>query len=106
MADPISSKPPEKKELSVETRLLIAFILMGAVLFLTPYFFKSQVPPPSAPSKKVEPPKTQQPAAAATPAPVAAPVTAGQVSASGEETLTVDTDLYHIVLSNRGAVVR
>ena len=36
MADSSSSGPPEKKELSVETRLLLAFILMGAVCPLRP----------------------------------------------------------------------
>ncbi len=30
----------------------------------------------------------------------------GQVHADGEETIVVDTDLYHVVFSNRGAVVR
>ena len=42
------SKTPatKPKEMSMEVRLLIAFLLMGAVMFLTPYFFKSQVPPP------------------------------------------------------------
>ena len=30
----------------MEVRLLLAFLLMGAVMFLTPYFFKSQAPPP------------------------------------------------------------
>src|SRR5436190_21532386 len=38
------AQPP--KEMSMEVRLLIAFLLMGAVMFVTPYFFKSQVPPP------------------------------------------------------------
>ena len=38
------AQPP--KEMSMEVRLLLAFLLMGAVMFLTPYFFKSQVPPP------------------------------------------------------------
>ena len=37
---------PPKKEMSMEMRLLVAFLLMGAVMFLTPYFFKSQNPPP------------------------------------------------------------
>ena len=31
--------PP--KEISMEVRLLLAFLLMGAVMFLTPYFYKS-----------------------------------------------------------------
>jgi len=37
------AQPP--KEMSMEVRLLIAFLLMGLVMFLTPYFFKSQLPP-------------------------------------------------------------
>src|SRR5436309_15997130 len=34
------------KELSMEMRLLLAFLLMGAVMFVTPYFFKSVAPTP------------------------------------------------------------
>ena len=104
MADSKTSGPGENKELSIETRLLLAFLLMGAVLFTTPYFFKSTQPP--APAKKTE---TAAKPAASTPAP-AAPASAapnpGQVSAQKEESVTVDTDLYRIVFSNRGAVVR
>ena len=50
MAEPVNggsntpAQPP--KEMSMEVRLLLAFLLMGAVMFLTPYFFKSQIPPP------------------------------------------------------------
>src|ERR1700692_2193438 len=51
MADPNSSAPNEKKELSTENRLLLAFVLMGIVLFATPYFFKQPPPPPG---KKVQ----------------------------------------------------
>jgi hypothetical protein len=36
-------QPP--KEMSMEVRLLLAFLLMGAVMFVTPYFFKT--PPPA-----------------------------------------------------------
>ena len=36
---------PPKKELSMELRLLLAFILMGVVLFVTPYFYKNVAPP-------------------------------------------------------------
>ena len=35
---------PPKKEMSMEVRLLLAFLLMGVVMFVTPYFFKSQQP--------------------------------------------------------------
>jgi YidC/Oxa1 family membrane protein insertase len=107
MADLKSSDPGESKELSIETRLLLAFLLMGAVLFTTPYFFKSTQPPP--PDKKTESvaktpaPAQETPVRAAEPAPVAPP--AGQISASKEDTTIVDTDLYRIIFSNRGAVV-
>jgi YidC/Oxa1 family membrane protein insertase len=105
-----------KKELSMEARLLIAFVLMGLVLFLTPYIYKpATAPAPGA--NKAATSQTTSPAAAATPpppvetpaAPVAPPVAAempGQVHADKEETAVVDTDLYHIVFSNKGAVVQ
>lgn len=113
------------KELSMETRMILAFILMGAVLFVTPYFFKQ--PPDSAKTatkdqKTAAKSTAQQPAAtqnapAAVPAPSATPPTAGAtpgatpatlpaVAAAKEETLTIDTDLYRITLSNRGALVK
>src|SRR5262249_43069377 len=110
MADSKNSGSPENKELSTETRLLIAFILMGAVLFTTPYFFKSAQPP--APAKKED--TTKSAAAAATPeaqkadtAKAAPPSPApGQISAQKEQIETVESDIYKIVFSNRGAVVR
>src|SRR3954447_14650499 len=47
MAEPVNggtgSQPP--KEMSMEVRLLLAFVLMGAVMFVSQYFFKSQTPP-------------------------------------------------------------
>src|ERR1039457_3957360 len=55
------------KEMSMETRLLLAFLLMGAVMFLTPYFFPSA----STPAKKSTAPTAQT--AQGTP-PAAAPV--------------------------------
>jgi YidC/Oxa1 family membrane protein insertase len=108
MADSKGSGPVEKKELSIETRLLLAFILMGAVLFTTPYFFKT-LPPTPPPGKKVQlaPPVTPAPEQkpASTEAVAAAP-TLPQEAASKESIVTLDTDLYHIAFSNRGAVVR
>jgi len=85
--------------------MLIAFTLTGLILFGSTYFSKTEPPPP--PAKKTEQasaPKTDQPAQAA-PAAAATPP-AEAVSAVGEETVTVETELYHIVFSNRGAVVR
>jgi YidC/Oxa1 family membrane protein insertase len=103
-------QPPE--QMSTETRLLLAFLLMGAIMFLTPYFFKSQTPAPNA-KKSTQPelvttPPT--PTEAAPPVPAVAeagtaptgPVTQARV----EPPLVVETDLYKITFSNQGANVR
>jgi YidC/Oxa1 family membrane protein insertase len=103
-------KPP--KEMSMEVRLLLAFLLMGAVMFLSQFFFKNQAPPPKkadqTKSAQVEQPPagapTQSPpldAAPASTAAVAAP-TASQV----QPPFIIDTDLFRIALSNQGANVR
>ncbi|MCC6862140.1 MAG: membrane protein insertase YidC [Bryobacterales bacterium] len=104
----------KKKELSMETRLLLAFILMGAVLFLTPYFYRSQAPPrppakpaPAAVKKPESPAAPQEQAAAEKKKPAsdkAAP--AAPVAAQKEELLVIDTDVYRITFSNRGALAR
>jgi YidC/Oxa1 family membrane protein insertase len=92
----------------MERRFLIALILMGLILFLTQYLYKPAGPLPKAtPAAKTEPQTavetTEQPKEVkASPAPAAA---VGQVSASKEETQIIETDLYRVVLSNRGAVV-
>jgi YidC/Oxa1 family membrane protein insertase len=92
----------------MEIRLLIAFLLMGVVLFVTPYFYKT----PPAPVPKPASAKTAEVAEVAKapetppPAPAAAPAkTAPAASAGVEQTLTVNTRLYEIRFSNRGAVV-
>jgi len=99
--------------MTMETRLLLAFLLMGLVLFATQFLYKPPPPPP-----KTTPAQTAQvarsnvaPATPAAPAsvPKAAPVTAempGQIHADREETLAVDTGYYHVVFSNKGAVVQ
>jgi YidC/Oxa1 family membrane protein insertase len=99
----------EKKEMSMEIRLLIAFVLMGLVLFVTPYIYKPPPAPVPAASTdkpvddkaKADPvkPVTQKPAEPAAPVP-------GQIQAEKEETTTIETNVYRVVFSNRGAVVR
>ncbi|MBI2680557.1 MAG: membrane protein insertase YidC [Candidatus Solibacter usitatus] len=109
--------PKKGKELSMEMRLLIAFILMGAVLFVTPYFYKSVNPPApvttkNSPAAAVNAPAETPPAPEASKAAgkaestKAAPSDLPRVAAEKEETFVVDTDLYHVVFSNRGAVVQ
>jgi YidC/Oxa1 family membrane protein insertase len=102
----------EKKEISMEVRLLIAFLLMGAVIFVTPYFYKA-APAPAA--DKAVATKQVAPAAAA-PAPVVAagssakpaeaPSVPGEVHADAEQTSVIETDLQKVTFSNRGGVVR
>jgi YidC/Oxa1 family membrane protein insertase len=109
--DPKQNPPRQKKELSMEQRMLIAFGLMALVLLITPYLLPTR---PDGKAQKREAQKAAQvikpevagdpqdrPAADAAPAPQAAPI-----RAEAEEVLTVETDVYRIQFSNRGAVVR
>jgi YidC/Oxa1 family membrane protein insertase len=99
-----------KKEMTMEARLLLAFVLMGLVLFGTQYFYKP--PPQPTPQQAAKTAEAEKSAPAAPkPAPVqasaAAPVDMpGVIKSDKEETFTVETDLYRVVFSNRGAVVR
>ena len=96
----------------MEVRLLIAFVLVGLVLLVSQYFIKP-VPAPTATKEGAA--KNAQPV---TPAAVEKPPdvipsiakqnaaeTLNPVQAAGEETVAVDTDVYHVLFSNRGAVV-
>ena len=110
MADtPTQAKPTGPQEPNTERNLLLAFILMGVVLFLMPYFYKNFGPAPQpanpAPAAATQP--TEQPVPAP-PKPAEAPrsTTSPRISVEKEQSLVVETDLYKIVLSNRGAVVR
>src|SRR5271169_1313812 len=110
------AQPP--KEMSMEVRLLLAFLLMGAVMFLTPYFFKSQIPPPG---KKDAAGQTaaQGTTGANPPADAAAPpasnvekvsaaavLPAGATPQKAEPPFVIETDLYKIALSNQGGTIR
>jgi len=92
--------------MTMEARLLIAFLLMGIVLFGTQYFYK----PPPQPAKPVPTETAEVPKATETPKPAEAAVASavempGQIQANSQETATIDTDLYRVEFSNRGAVV-
>jgi len=99
-----ASEPP-----SLEKRLPLALGLMMLVLLVSQYLFK----PPQRPKTVAPPPAQKQevvkqqkvPAAADVPGASAA-AGAGQIAASTEQITEVDTDLYHIVLTNRGGVVK
>jgi YidC/Oxa1 family membrane protein insertase len=117
--------PKPKKELSMEQRLLLAFALMGIVLFATPYLFKTPAPP-AAPKKSTTAAQAQSAPSPGAPAPPAAsPAKADsttkskaergaaqkaaaspKIAAETEQVYTIETDLYKVVFSNRGAVVQ
>jgi len=103
----------------MEKRLLLAFLLMGAVLFLTPYFYQPEPPaaPPEEPVATEQAQPEQAPESVAEPAAVPEAQTAtasGEESgtaleataAETEENFTIETAVYRIVFSNRGAVVK
>ena len=113
-SDKPQTTPPKKpvgtsQDLGIEKRLLLAFALMGVVLFVTQYFFP-QTPPENTikPVKQASPQQAQEPPPAPVPAPgtPAAEPAAGQVAAQAAELHTIQTDVYKVVFSNQGAVVR
>ena len=126
MADPVNdgnSNPASKpKEMSMEVRLLLAFLLMGAVMFVTPYLFKTETPPgakkPSATTSATQnPPESPvqnaaapaQPAAAPTEETAEASAAVPTVKATPQQPLppfVIDSDRFRITLSNQGATVR
>src|SRR3972149_1290235 len=96
------------KEMSDMTRVVIASALSLAVIVAWTLVYRgSQPATPAAPAAS--------PGAAATAAPTAgapraaappAAVPASSIGDSAEKTIVIESDLYRVVLSNRGAVVR
>jgi len=104
------SVPPEPP--SFEKRLPLALALMMLVLLAWQYFFKpapapkpaTPAPAPSAAVIPEKPPVSQAPAAS--PAPTKLAAAPAQIQASSDVITEVDSNLYHIVFTNRGAVVK
>src|SRR5581483_10500441 len=121
MADSVNggnSNPAGKpQEMSMEMRLLLAFLLMGAVMFFTPYLFKTETP-----QKKTGPAQTAQNAQSQTPAPATpapeAPAPADEAKAETsapvmpatvqqpQPPFVIDTARFRITFNNQGATVR
>lgn len=114
----MAERPKWIKDPPMEMRLLLAFILMGVVLFFTPYFYKPQPPPekpkaaPATQTPKKESPAEAVKSAPAPPAKETAPpkdkerATQPPRAAAQEGTHKIETSLYRIEFSNRGAVLR
>ena len=108
---PESPNNQPRKDMSMETRLLIAFVLMFAVLFASQYLYKTNTGP-----TKTTPPVTPAQAAVVAKPPVAPPSNPtaaaksepipGAMQGNAEQEFTVDTDLYRVRFANKGAVVR
>ena len=107
----------EPKEMSMELRALLATVLCLAVLAGWEYFFKPPAPPASTQSSvtssttaKGNPqqslPPTPMPAPAAPKAPTTPPAPITMHGASAENSTVIESDLYHVEISNRGGVVR
>ncbi len=101
----------ERKEMSTEMRSLLAAVLCLIVIAGWSLIYKPPQPPPAAPaaaSNAVPPPaaipSNRVTGAAKTVAPVAAAVSIR--SASAETSVVIESELYHVEISNRGGVVR
>lgn len=99
--------------MSMELRALLATVLCLAVLAGWEYFFKPPQPPASSQTPATAPASTatqQTPIAPAAPAPAPAkpaipPAPITLRGASAENSIVVETDLYHVEISNHGGVV-
>jgi YidC/Oxa1 family membrane protein insertase len=113
-------KLPGQEPEGMQERLLIAFALIGVVLMGMQYFTPSQPPsaPAQAPAQKQQAPAAASQAGGAAKPPAAAAAAPGRravqpvktasnvIVAAKDEMVEVDTDLYKVTFSNRGAVVR
>src|SRR5689334_1927904 len=99
----VTPQPP-----SIEKRLPLALALMMLVLLVSQYIFKPVPgPKPVAPvNDKAAAKLAEKPAVSATIPAAPATTPAGQVQAGSEITTTIDTNLYHIVFTNRGAAIK
>jgi YidC/Oxa1 family membrane protein insertase len=109
MSNSPGSVPPEPP--SFEKRLPLALALMMLVLLAWQYFFKpAPAPKPAvqtAPTTQVIPEKPRVSATQPTTSESSAPAApTAQIQASSDVDTEFDSDLYHIVFSNRGAIVK
>ena len=101
-------------ELSDQSRGVIFVVIALAILFLWSHYFSPPVPPPQkggqttqavAPAQSGPAQSTSGPVAATAVASAAKPGTVPVVRAATEKVIVVDSPLYRVELSNRGAVV-
>jgi len=96
------------KEMSDQVRGIVFVVLAIAVLFIWQHFYKPPIPPPTPATTQTTPAAVSQQSAmptasGAVSASVAKPVAA---QAAAEKTVVVESPLYRVEFSNRGAVAR
>ncbi len=97
--------PP--KEMSLEKRMLLAFLLMGGVFFVTPYLIKTPAPPAAQKGPHPVSTTTQKPATTAAPETPAAEAPA--LPATSQQALppmVIDNGVFQVAFSNQGGTVR
>jgi YidC/Oxa1 family membrane protein insertase len=121
----MSSPNPSKstpKELSSEIRMLLAFGLMGLILYGSNWAYhkmglipaetpattqpKKTAPAPLPNSSGTLPGQTAAPAESTAPPPTVDSAPVAPIAAGNKQTWFVDTDVYHVVFSNEGAVIQ
>src|SRR3954468_21811190 len=114
-----SPTPPEKKSefLSTELRMVLAFVLMGVILLGSNWLYNklgySTAPPADKTQAAQKGPDVKKTGSGSSSAPVAsAPGQPGSdaapsaVAAAAESEFTLETSVYHVVFTNRGATVK
>jgi YidC/Oxa1 family membrane protein insertase len=99
----------ERKEMSTETRSLLAAVLCLVVIAGWSLIYKPPQPVLPKPNPAATSPATpnQMPSAAIAPAGLPGGATAAAIRAAGEErSIVIESDLYRVQISNRGAVVK
>jgi len=122
-----TNTPKAPKELSSELRMLLAFGLMGLILVGSNWIYHKfgLIPPDPATTSQTNqktaaqkaaplpgseqgtlPGQTTTAANTNSPAPATNAEPVAPVAAANVQTWSVDTDVYHVVFSNQGAVVQ
>jgi len=103
----------ERKEMSTEMRSLLAAVLSLIVIAGWSLIYKPPTPPPEKPAAVNSHPVSPAPGspytspASAGAGKIAAPATPVSMrGASAESSVVIESDLYHVEISNRGGVVR
>jgi len=97
-----------QQEPGTERRLLLVFVLTFVVLIVFQPLLKKFFPQPPAPQQQSQPVTTQPAAAVSAPMPASPAVTTSAVTkqASAETETVIESDLYKVTFTNRGAQVK